>query len=145
MSSLAFWHSMRPILRLCVPETKSFFEYWTHKTKNHWRMVDTHSQNGSMIVSQSFLPVKTAHTISLERCDCAAIYLPKMYDQKSLTLRWPSPQRHTYSQWMLNNCMQKCIQSLLAANPSLLCNNICIQMLQCISISHPWPDTLSEW
>ena len=60
-------------------------------------------------------------------------------------LRWCSPWWHTNSQWMLNNCMQQCIQSLLAANDSFLSINICIQKLQRLPMSVPPLEKSSEW
>ena len=61
------------------------FNYQTHKTKNHWCIVDAHFQDGSTSVSLSFLRIKTANPITLEGCDHAAVWLPKIWDQKSLT------------------------------------------------------------
>jgi len=68
-----------------------------------------------------------------------------MKDQKSLTLHWHSPEWNTNCQWVLNFCMFKWIQWFLTANKSFLHTHICIQKLQCLSLSDPPLDTSSEW
>jgi len=54
------------------------FDYQSHNTKNHWRIVDAHFQDWSTSVSLCFLPIKTANTMALEGCDYAAVCMPKM-------------------------------------------------------------------
>jgi len=54
------------------------FDYQTHKTKNRWRIIDMHFQDGSTSMSLSIVPIQFANTITLEGCDYAAVCLPKM-------------------------------------------------------------------
>ena len=54
--------------------------YASYRIKNRSGIVDTNFQDGSMSISLSFLPIKTANTVTLEGCDYAVVCLPKMYN-----------------------------------------------------------------
>jgi len=73
-----FWLRRRLILRLYVTATKFCFDYQTHKTKNHWCIVETHVQVGATRVPLLFLPITTAYTIPLEGCYYTAHCLRNM-------------------------------------------------------------------
>jgi len=55
-----------------------------------WRSVDAHFQDGAGSVSLLVLPIKHASASVMTICNLWPLRLPKMQDQKSLTLRWRS-------------------------------------------------------
>jgi len=79
-----------PTHRLCVFTTKSRFYYPTHRTKNHWRSIDAHFQDGAGSVFLTLLPIKDANTLIMRIHYQVAFLLPDLQDQKLLTLRWRS-------------------------------------------------------
>jgi len=68
----------------------SHFNNLTYRTKNHWRSVDAHFQNGAASVFLSLLGWKTANTSFMIACIQSPSRLLMMQDQKSLTCRWLS-------------------------------------------------------
>jgi len=65
-------------------------DYPRCKTKNRWRSVDAHFQNGAGSVSLSLLHIKAAYTSFMNVCIQLPLRLPKVQDQKSLTRGWLS-------------------------------------------------------
>jgi hypothetical protein len=47
-------------------------------------MIDAHFQDGVMSVQLYPLPIEMGNILSLERCDYAALCLPKMYHEQLL-------------------------------------------------------------
>jgi len=60
------------------------------KTKNCWRSVDAHMQNGAGSVSLFLLRIKAADTSFMNVQIQLPLRLPKVQDQKSSTRRWLS-------------------------------------------------------
>ena len=60
------------------------------KTLHCWGSVDSHFQDGAGRVSLLVLPIKHANTSVMNICNPWPLRLPKMQDQKSLTLHWRS-------------------------------------------------------
>jgi len=79
-----------PTLPLCVITTKADFDYPTYCTKNRWRSVDAHLQDGSGSKFLSLLPIKNAKISFICNYYQLAFWLPDLQDQKSLTLYWRS-------------------------------------------------------
>ena len=79
---------------LCVFTTKSRFYYPTYRTKNRWRSIDGHFEDGVGSVFLTLLPIKDANTLIMCIHYQVAFLLPDLQDQKSLTLRWCS-----FSRW----------------------------------------------
>ena len=77
-----------PCLWMLVIKHHSY--YRRCKTKNRWRAIDAHFQDGAGSVSHSLLPIKSANTSFMTICNLSPPRLPKMHDQESLTLRWHS-------------------------------------------------------
>ena len=65
-------------------------DYPRCKTKNRWRSVDAHFQNGAESVSLSLSHIKAAYTSFMNVCIQLPLRLPKVQDQQSLTCRWLS-------------------------------------------------------
>ena len=65
-------------------------DYPRCETSNCWRWVDTHFHDGAGSMSLFVLPIKHANTSVMTICNLWPLRLPKMQDQKSLTLRWCS-------------------------------------------------------
>ena len=63
-------------------------QWW--KTKYRWLSVDAHLNEGAQSVSQSFLPITPANTLTIYRNDHIAFHLRNLQDQKLLTLHWHS-------------------------------------------------------
>jgi len=70
--------------------TKSLINDRTYKAKNHSRAVDTDSQNRAGCMSLSLLPINAAYTSSMHVCNQSPLTLPKIHNQKLLTLHWLS-------------------------------------------------------
>jgi len=60
------------------------------ETLHCWCSVDAHFQDGAGSMSLLVLPIKHANTSVTTICILWSLTLPKMQDQKSLTLRWRS-------------------------------------------------------
>jgi len=60
------------------------------ETLNCWRSLDAHFHHGAGSVSLLLLPIKEANTSVMTRCNLCPLWLPRMQDLKSLTLRWRS-------------------------------------------------------
>jgi len=71
--------------------------YPRYMTKNLWRSVDAHDQNGAGRVSYSILPVKVANNSFMTAYNLSAVRLPRTNDQYSLTLHGRS-----FSRWGMN-------------------------------------------
>jgi len=87
---LLFCLQRTPILWLCVFTTRSRFYYPTYRTKNRWRSVDAHFQDGARSVLRSFFPIRDAKTSIVYIHYQNAFLLPDLQHQKSLTLCWCS-------------------------------------------------------
>jgi len=83
-----------PTHRLCVFTTKSRFYSPTDRTKNRWRSVDAHFQDGAGSVFLTLLPIKHANTLIMCIHYQVAFLLPDLHDQQSMTLQWRS-----FSRW----------------------------------------------
>jgi len=68
----------------------SHFNNLTYRTKNRWRSIDTHFQNGAVSLILSLLGWNTANTSFMIVCILSPSRLLMMQDQKSLTRRWLS-------------------------------------------------------
>jgi len=64
--------------------------YWICKTKTCWRSVDADFQVGAGIVRHAVFPIQVANTLFITVWNHSPLRLPRMQDQKSLTLRWCS-------------------------------------------------------
>jgi len=82
-----------PTHRLCVLTTKLRFYYLTYRTKNRWRSVDAHFQDGAGRVFLTLLSIKDANTLIMCIHYQVAFLLPDLQDQKSWTLRGRSFSR----------------------------------------------------
>jgi len=71
-------------------------------TWNHWRSVDTDFQDVAGSLSFLHWPIKEADTSVMTNCNRWPLGLPKMQDQKSLTLHWPS------FPWWVMECFSLC-------------------------------------
>jgi len=60
------------------------------ETLNRWCSFDTHFHDGAGSVSHLVLPIKEANTSVITSCSQCPLWLPRMQDQKSLTLHWRS-------------------------------------------------------
>jgi len=65
-------------------------DYPICETLHRWHLVDAHSQDGAGSMSLPLVPLKAANTSFMTICNQSPLRLPKMQDQISLTLRWPS-------------------------------------------------------
>ena len=90
VSCFLFWVQRLSILLLCITTTKLLLNYRTNKTKNCWRSVDTHFQDGAGSVSLSLLPIKDGNTSIMCIHYQIGFWLPDFQDLKSLTLLWRS-------------------------------------------------------
>jgi len=70
--------------------TKSLSNYLTNKTKNRGLSFDADFQNRPGSISLSLLHTKVAYTSFMNLCNQLPLRLPKMQDQKLLTLHWLS-------------------------------------------------------
>jgi len=66
------------------------FYYPRCETLNCWRTFDAHFHNGAGSMSLLLLRIKEANTSVMTSCNQCPLWLPRMQDQKSLTLRWRS-------------------------------------------------------
>jgi len=70
-----FSHYRRPILWLCIVITKSHPNYLTNKTKNSWRSVDAHIQNGAGMCGSLFcLTIQPIPHLWMAPTDCHTDY-----------------------------------------------------------------------
>jgi len=69
-------------------------DYPGRRTKDRWRAVVAHSQDGAGRVLHSVLPIKAAKYSFMTDCNVSAVWLPRTHDQKSLMLNWRS-----FSRW----------------------------------------------
>jgi len=65
-------------------------DYPRCETLNCWRSFDAHFQDGAGSVLFLRLPIKEANTSVMTICNECPLWLPRMQDLKSLTLRWRS-------------------------------------------------------
>jgi len=101
-----FCQSERPIRPLCITMTKSLVIYRAFMTRNRWRSVDAHAQNGAVTVLLSLLPIQAANTSVMHNNDQVSGELPYLQDHKSLTLRWRSLKRILHStSAAVDNCI----------------------------------------
>ena len=70
--------------------TRSLFNYRTYRTKNRWRSVDAHFQDGAGSLIPLFLIWKAGNTSFMNGCNQSAVRLHKMHRQKSLMLHGSS-------------------------------------------------------
>jgi len=85
-----FCHLRQPILRLRMFTTNPQLHYPGCKTKNHWCSVDAQFQDWAGSALLLFLPVKAANTWLIDVSNQSPVRLPKIQDQKLLTLHWCS-------------------------------------------------------
>jgi len=90
MNVTLFCQGRLPLHWLWIALTRSLLKYRTYKTKNHWRSVDAHFQDGAGSLILLFLIWKAANTSFMNGYHQSALRLPKMHSQKSLTFRWSS-------------------------------------------------------
>jgi hypothetical protein len=88
--SVLFCLSRLPIQPLCWKEIQLLNNYHSYKTKNCWRSVDPHFQNGAVTMSLAVLPIKAVSTTVMLDSDEITSQLRYLQDQKSLKLRWHS-------------------------------------------------------
>ena len=88
--SILFCQGRLSLSWLWIAATRSHFNYLTYKTKNRWRSVDAHFQDGAGSLILSFLTWKAANTSFMNGCNQSPLRLPKMRSEKSLTLCWCS-------------------------------------------------------
>jgi len=69
-------------------------DYPWYMTNNRWRSVDAHFHDLAGRVLQSVLPIKAAKNSFITDYNLSEVWLPRMHDQKLLTLRW-----HSFSWW----------------------------------------------
>ena len=86
---------MRPLLRIWIWATPRHLDQPRCKTKNHWRSIDTHFQDGAGSVFLWFFAQKAANASFMLIFDQSPLRLPKMESQKSLTLGW-----RWFSEWV---------------------------------------------
>jgi len=63
VSCFVFWLWRVAKLTLCVFVTKSHFNFPTYRTKNCWRSVDAHFQDGAGSILLSFLRIIVGYTV----------------------------------------------------------------------------------
>ena len=80
----------RPKIPLWQMATYQQCRYPGRMTKNCWRSVDAHFEDGARRVLQSDLPMKEAKNSFMTGCNISVVWLPRTHDQKLLTLRWLS-------------------------------------------------------
>jgi len=78
----------QPIIRLWLWETCHSPDYPRYMTKNCGRSVNAHFQDGAGSVSLNHLPIQAANTLFMTICNLSPARLPRIHDQKLLTLRW---------------------------------------------------------
>ena len=83
-----FYQWKQPILWLCLTIARLFFKYLIFITEYCWHFVDTHFQHGAGRKSLSLLPPKAAYISFMNVCKHLPLRLPKMQNQKLLTLHW---------------------------------------------------------
>ena len=64
-----FCQGRLPLHRLWIAVTRSLFKYHTYKTKDRWRSIDAHFQDGAGGLIQSFLIWKAANTSLMNGCN----------------------------------------------------------------------------
>jgi len=84
----------RPKIPLWLTTTYRQCDYPGHRTKNHWRSVDAHFQDGAGRVFQSVLPINASRNSFMTEWNELAVPLPRTHDWKLLMLHWRS-----FSRW----------------------------------------------
>jgi len=85
-----FCEGRLPSHRLWIAVTSWLFDYRTYMTKNRWRCVEAHFQDGAGSLILLFLIWQACNTSCINGCNQSAFRLPKMHSQRSLTLCWRS-------------------------------------------------------
>jgi len=94
-------------------------------TKDRWRSIDGHFQDGAGRVLQSVLPIKEAKKSDMTDCNLLAVWFPRTHDQKLLWLCWSSLSRLGRERFVL-------ILPIKVANTCIMYNNG--------RINFKWPD-----
>jgi len=85
-----FCLSRQPKILLWLSTTYRRCDFPGHMTKNRWRSVDAHFDDGAGRVLLSVLPIKTAKNSFVTDYNLSEVLFPRTHDQKSLTLSWCS-------------------------------------------------------
>jgi len=78
--------SRQPEIPSWLTKTYQWSDFPGWMTKNCWRSVDAHFQDGTGRVLQSVLPLKVAKNSFMTDCNLSAVLFPRTHDQQSLTL-----------------------------------------------------------
>jgi len=87
---LYFVLQSRSIVLVSAQISMQYLDYRMYKTKNCWRTIDAHFQDGVTKISCTVLAEMAGTTLNMHYWYKATLRLPKMQDQKSLRLRWGS-------------------------------------------------------
>jgi len=115
------------------------------KTKNPWRSIGAHFEDGATSMSFAFLAITPTNAFTPEGHDDGALWLSHVEDPKSLMLCWHSHYTHWNRLCTHNYCIQWIANSLLTSNIAFLSIIICIQKPCGLWISDQPLSTWAEW